>query len=421
MTILRRYLEQRAIPSSSPTLAQLLGPGNRSLAGVEVSQTSALRNMAVLRAVTLIADTVAGFPIRTYRARASSTSPAGELEEVRLPLFQGEAYPDVTWFEWKELSLVHALLWGDAYSLKIRNEGGDRVVRVLPIRPDAVEVRRQDPKKTPGNPSGKEFRLAGQRDWLSPAEVMHIPGLGYDGTRGLSPIGLARQAVGVAIAAEEVAAKLFDSGLMNGGFLEAQRDITEAEALAAKQNWREKVSGIVRSWEVAIVGTAFKYVPATIPPKEAQWLESRQFGIQEVARLYGVPPDLLMDNSATGNTAADQRAQSLVKFGLQHWVDRFENRMSVHLCPLGTNLKLEMANLLRGDAAARAAYYTAALDPVKGWMTRAEVRAVEQLPPEEEEPEAPPEEEPGDPPVAPVPDPDEEEDEDDEGTSQAAA
>lgn len=420
MTILRRYFEQRAIPSSSLTVSQLLGSGGRSLAGVEVSETSALRNMAVLRAVSLNADTIAGFPIRTYRDRASSTSAAGQLEEVRLPLFQGEAYPDVTWFEWKELSLVHLLLWGNAYSLKIRNEGGDRIVRVLPIRPDAIEVRRQDPKKTPGNPSGKEFRLAGQQKWLSPAEVMHIPGLGYDGTKGLSPIGLARQAIGVAMAAEEVAAKLFDSGLMNGGFLEAQRDITEDEAKAAKQNWREKVSGIVRSWEVAIVGTAFKYVPATIPPRDAQWLESRQFGIQEVARLYGTPPDLLMDNSATGNTAADQRAQSLVKFGLQHWVDRLENRMTVHLVPLGTSLKLDMSNLLRGDAAARAAYYTAALDPEKGWMTRAEVRAVEQLPPEEEEPEAPPEENPGDPPVAPVPDP-AEEDEDDEGTTQAAA
>lgn len=420
MTVLRRYLEQRAIPSSSLTLAQLLGSGNRSLAGVDVSETTALRNMAILRAVTLIADTVAGFPIRTYRDRASSTSPAGQLEEVRHPLFQGEAYPDLTWFEWKELMLVHVALWGDAYSLLIRNEGADRVVRVLPVRPDAVEVRRQDPRKTPGNPSGKQFRLAGQEEWLSPAEVMHVPGLGYDGVHGLSPIGLARQAVGVAMAAEEVAAKLFDSGLMSGGFLEAQRDITEDEAKAAKQNWREKVSGIVRSWEVAIVGTAFKYVPATIPPKDAQWIEARQFGVQEVARLYGVPPDLLMDNSATGNTAADQRAQSLVKFGLQHWVDRLENRMTVHLVPAGTRVKLDMSNLLRGDPASRATYYAAALDPDKGWMTRAEVRVIEELPPEEETPEEPAEEEPGDPPVAPVPDP-EEEDEGDEGTTQAAA
>jgi HK97 family phage portal protein len=420
VTVLRRYLDRRAIPSSSATLANILGFGSRTLAGVEVSETTALRNMAVLRAVALNADTIAGFPIRTYRDRADSTSPAGIRNEVHLPLFQGEAYPDVTWFEWKELTLVHLLLWGNAYSLKVRNEGGDRVARVLPIHPGTVDVRRQDPRRTPGNPSGKEFRLAGQEDWLSPAEVMHIPGLGYDGVKGLSPIGLARQAIGVAVAAEEVAAKLFDSGLLNGGVLEAQRDITEDEAKAAKQGWRDRVSGIVRTWEVAIVGSGFKYIPATIPPREAQWLEARQFGVQEVARLYGTPPDLLMDNSATGNTAADQRAQSLVKFGLQHWVDRLENRMSTHLCPAGTILQLEMGNLLRGDATGRSAYYTAALDPDKGWMTRAEVRAAENLPPEEDQPEDPPVDEPAPPPVAPVPDP-QQEDDGDEGTAQAAA
>lgn len=420
MTIIGRYLERRAIPSSSPTLANILGLSGRTLAGVDVTETSALQNTAVLRAVTLIADTIAGFPIRTYRDRASSTSPAGEREEVTLPLFAGEAYPDMTWFEWKELMLVHALLWGDAFSLKIRNEGGDKIARVLPLPPDKVDVRRQDPRRTPGNPSGKEFRLAGQSEWLSPAQVMHVPGIGYDGVRGLSLIGLARQAIGVAIAAEQVGAKLFDSGLLNGGFLQAEREITETEARAAKQSWREKVSGVVRSYEVAVLANGFKYVPATIPPKDAQWLDTRQFGIQEVARLYGIPADLLMDNSATGNTNVEDRATSLVKFGLQHWVDRFENRMTTHLVPLGTVVELDMRNLLRGDAAARASYYTAALNPATGWMNRNEVRALENLPPEEEDAEDPPEEEPAPPPVAPVPDP-QEEDEDDQGTSAAAA
>lgn len=421
MTVLRRWMEARGTYlSSDPALAEFLGFGRRTSAGVDVSATTAMRNAAVLRAVTLIADTVAGFPIKVYRDRATPTSPAGEREEVTPDLFKGEAYPDLTWFEWKELTLVHSLLWGNSYSLKVRNEGGDRIVRVLPIRPDKVDVRRVKP--TNRNPSGKEFQLHGNSEALTPAEIMHIPGLGYDGVKGVSVIEWGRQAIGTAIAAEDVAAKLFDSGLLNGGFLQAERDLTEKEADTVKQRWREKVAGVVRSYEIQILAQGLKYIPATIPPKEAQWLEARQFGVQEIARLYGVPADLLMDNSATGNTNVAERATSLQRFCLQHWVDRLQNRMSVHLVPLGSFVELTTDAYLRSDAKTRADVYALALDPDKGWMTRAEVRALENLPVEDEQPEDKPveEPEPAPPPVAPGPDPDEE-DEGDEGTSQAAA
>lgn len=427
MTVLRRWLEARdfgPVPLRDPALAEFLGIGRRTPAGVEVSETTAMRNTAVLRAVTLIADTVAGFPIKVFRDRASATSAKGEREDVtaNLPLFTGEAYPDMTWFEWKELMLVHLLLWGNAYALKIRNEAMTGVVRVLPIRPDCVQVRRVDPRTTQRNPSGKEFLLAGQEEWLTPAEIMHVPGLGYDGVKGMSVIEWGRNAIGTAIAAEDVAAKLFDSGLLNGGFIQAERELTEPEANTIKQRWREKVAGIVRSYEVQILAQGLKYIPATIPPKEAQWLEARQFGIQEIARLYGVPADSLMDNSATGNTNVADRATSLQRFCLQHWVDRLQGRMSAHLVPNGSFVELTTDAYLRSDAKTRAEVYALALDPEKGWMTRAEVRALENLATEDDEEEAPPAEEPAPPPLEPVPDDqDDDEEEEDDGTSAAAA
>lgn len=424
MTILGRYraartLENPSIPLSSPSIIEYLGGGVHTLAGVDVSEDSSLRNMAVWRAVNLIAGTTAGFPIKTFRDRATVGSPAGQREEVELALFQGEAYPDLSWFEWKELTLTHLLLWGNSYSLKIRNEGNDRVVRVLPIEPWRVTVERGPQSRL--NPSGKLFRVSGMGlRPLTPDSMLHVPGFGYDGLKGLSPIAYARQAVGTAIAAEQVAAKLFDSGLLNGGFIQAERELVEGEAEKIKQRWREKVAGVVRSYEVAILAQGLKYTPATIPPKEAQWIEARQFGVQEIARLFGVPADLLMDNSATGNTNVEQRATAFVKFGLQQWVDRLEDRMSHQLCPAGTFVEFSMENLLRGDTAARAQVYTAALNPQTGWMERNEVRALENLPPLAEpepvaEPEAEPDEEPEEEPA------DDEEPDDEEETQAGGA
>lgn len=400
MTVLGRYrrsLENPSIPLSSASIIDYLGGGMPTLSGVDVSPESSLRNMAVWRAVNLISGTMAGFPIKTFRDRASSTSPAGQREEVTLPLFQGEAYPDMSWFEWKEITLAHQLLWGNSYSLKIRNEGGNRVARVLPLEPWRVTVERGPQSRL--NPSGKRFKVSGIGGMpLTPDEILHIPGFGYDGLCGLSPIAAARQAIGTAIAAEQVAAKLYDSGLLNGGFIQAERELKEGEAEKIRQRWREKVAGVVRSYEVAILGNGLKYQPATIPPKDAQWLEARQFGVEEIARLYGVPADMLMDNSATGNTNVEDRATAFVKFGLQPWVDRFEDRVSHQLCPEGTFVELSMDNLLRGDTKTRAEVYAAALSA--GWMTVNEVRALENLPPlaeqpapapvvEEDEPEGP--------------------------------
>ncbi|MGH7426530.1 MAG: phage portal protein [Candidatus Methylomirabilales bacterium] len=392
MTVLGGILERRAslerpsIPLSAANIVEYLGGGARSHAGIDVTQDSALRNMAVWRAVNLLSSRIASLPLKAYRNLGDNTRV--EVTD-QLALFMGEAYPDLTWYEYLETTLVHLLLWGNAYTLKIRNEAGDKILRVLPIEPSRVEVTR-GPSSAP-NPSGKMFRIAGiSAEPLTPAEIMHIPGLGYDGLVGLSPIAYAREAIGVAVAAEEVAAKMYDSGLLNAGYIQAEVDLTDEEAAKVKQRWRERVAGVVRSYEVAVLATGLKYMPATIPPKDAQWIEARQFGVQEIARLYGIDPDHLMENSSTGNTNTEQRAINLVKFAFPQWITRVEKRMSVHLAPRATFVEFSVDALLRGDALSRAQVYTAALGG--GWMTINEVRDLENLPMLEDLPDEPVEE-----------------------------
>lgn len=412
-----RTLENPAIPLSSDAIVGYLG-GPRSWSGFNVTERGAMQNMAVWRAVNLLASTAAGLPLKLYK----DASPGGVRTEVSdNDLFRGEAYPDLTWYEYVETTLLHLLLNGNAYSLKIRNEAGDRILRVLPLPPDCIEVERG--KASERNPSGKTFRLAlpGQveHEVLTPREVMQIPGLSYDGLKGMSPIEYARNAIGTAGAAEMVAAKMFDSGLMNAGFIQSEMELNEAEAKKIKQRWRENVAGIVRSYEIAILANGLKYVPATIPPKDAQWLEAREFGIEEIARLYGVPADLLMDNSATGNTNVEQRAASFVKFGFGSLLRRVEKRFSVHLAPRATFAEFSLDALLRGDALSRSQVYASAI--TAGWMTVNEVRALENLPPLATDEEAQDDEEQEPPaPLAPVPDPEANDEEDQEDEANAA-
>lgn len=371
----RTSLENPSIPLSASSIVTYLGGGARTFAGVDVSEDSALHVMAVWRAVNLISSRIASLPLKVYR-----NMPDGLRVDVtgEQALFQGEAYPDVTWYEYLETSLVHLLLWGNAYTLKIKNEAGDKILRVLPIEPSRVTVKRGPSSSL--NPSGKTFKVAGMSlDPLTPAEVMHVPGLGYDGIKGLSPIAYARQAIGVSVAAEEVAAKMFDSGLLNAGYIQAETELTDDQAAQIKQGWRDKIAGVVRSYEVAILANGLKYTPATIPPKDAQWLEARQFGVQEISRLYGVDPDFLAENSATGNTNVEQRSINLVKYGLNQWLTRLEKRISVHLAPRATFVEFALNGLLRGDAATQSGFYASALGA--GWMTVNEVRALENLPP----------------------------------------
>lgn len=379
----RRSIENPLIPLSSANIVEYLGGGSRTWAGVDVSPDNSLQTMAVWRAVNLISSRIAALPLKVYR-----TDDEGIRQEVTdLPLFRGEAYPDLTWYEFLETTLVHLLLWGNSYSLKIRNEAGDRILRVLPIEPSRVEVSRGP--STEANPSGKRFRIERLGDeYLTPYSVMHVPGLGYDGLRGLSPIAYARQAIGVGMAAEQVAGKMFDSGLLNAGYIQVEpgtQELTKEDAERIKRNWREKVAGVVRSYEIAVLESGLKYVPATIPPREAQWLEAREYGVEEIARLYGVPADLLMDNSATGNTNVEQRAMSFVKFGLHQWITRLEKRITVHLAPRATFAEFVLNGLLRGDALSQANVYASAIGA--GYLTVNEVRALENLPPlPEEEP-----------------------------------
>jgi HK97 family phage portal protein len=389
-------------PITAGRILEMLG-GAPVHAGVSVSETSALGVTAVYRAVNLIAGTVGGLPIRAFRDRDDG------LEDLGAPWFETEPYPDVSPFQYKEHVLTDLLLWGNHYSLKIRSENGDRILRLLRVPPWSTTVERT--RSTGLNPSGKLYKCQGATTPYTPWELLHVPGLGYDGLTGLSPISLARQAIGLALAAEEYGARLFGSGALMSGILTTDQTLPdEAAAEALKRRWKEKIAGVARSHEVAILDRGAKFEPVSINPEDAQMLATRQFSIQEIARLFGVPPFLLADSSGSTSWGSGLQTfgEMFVRFTLGPWLARVEQRFSAHLLPRGTEARFVTDALLRGSATERASYYQTM--KTIGALTVDEIRDKENLPPlpddeeqqelpEPDEEEAPAEDTPEEAPV----------------------
>lgn len=360
-----------SLSSTTPDFFRLMGGYGPSLSGVSVTEQSALTLAAVWRAVTLTSSTVASLPLKVFK-----DSPTGIRVPQENTLFVDPMYPEITWYEGIETLTASMMLYGNGYALKIWNEAGTKIARLLPLDPATVSVRRVEP--TDANPSGKLFRLEGVGDELTAFEVMHLPGLSFNGLEGLPVVGYAKETIGAAIAAEQVAAKMFDSGLLTGGILQAESDMTDEQAEQARMRWREKTSGVVRSYEVALLSAGWRFIPTQLPPEQAQWIESRHFSVAEIARFFGMPPALLFEYGDTGNVEADKLGAQWLRFGLNGLLRRIEHRLSMHVLPRGTFCEFTREGLLQGNPKEQAEIHSLAVDK---WMTKNEIRALHNLPP----------------------------------------
>jgi HK97 family phage portal protein len=379
----RSSLENPSIPITSQTLVDMLvGPPADS--GVHVSEKSALAMPAVYRAVALLSGTVASLPLHAYEEGADDTRRKVPAEIVDAP------HPDLTRFEWLELALVHNLSWGNTYFRTLRDQTG-KVTELWPIEPSRVRVGRAksghkvyavsttDLGSSAGLATGQDLE---DRLPFTDREILHVPGLGYDGTVGLSPIALARQGIGLAIAAERYGAKLFGSGNLLTGILTTDQKLSQDQAEVIKSRWKAQHSGLDAAHDIGVLGQGTKFQSITVPPEDAQFIESRRFQIAEVARIYGVPPHMLMDTerSTSWGTGIEQQSIGFVVWTLRPWLLRFEQRLS-RLLPAGQFVKFNVEGLLRGDSVQRAQFYKGMWD--LGAFSTNEIRALEDRPPVE--------------------------------------
>ena len=359
-----RSIESPRIPLSSANILEALG-GRPADSGVTVTEKNSLEMAAVWRAVSLIAGTAASLPLKTYQR--------GSLEESPLRVLR-EPNPAHTPFEFWETVYLHLLLWGNAYVLKERATGG-QVLNLWPLHPSRVQVGVVRAEKV--------FTVDGDLDQpFSADRIMHIPGLGYDGVTGASPIRLASQGIGLSLAAERYGAKLFGSGSLMGGILQTDQRIDEPTAERLKARWRDKVAGLDRAHDVAILDAGATFQTVTMPNNDAQFIESRRFQISEIARLFGVPPHMLMDTekSTSWGTGIEQQSIGFVVYTLRSaWLSRIEQRITKELGPTNVYAKYKVEGLLRGDSTARANFYRVMREV--GAFSANDIRELEEMTP----------------------------------------
>jgi HK97 family phage portal protein len=364
----RRSLENPAYPLTSQALIDLFT--RKVGSGVSVSEETALNIPAVKRAVDLVAGRAAGLPLKLYRDMG------GERQVLETPTLLREPYPDVTPFVFWELAYTDLLLWGNSFHYKVRTEGGGPwdIVKLLRIPPVDVTVKRDE--VTARNPSGKWFEVNQQR--FSPYEVMHIQAQGHDGLKGLGRVGLGAEALGVALAAEATAARLFGDGLQFAGILSSDQNINSEQAKGIAAMFREALAAGGRGPKIPVLGRGTTFEKIQMSSDEAQFIQAREFQIREVANLFGVDLALLSDPNAVMNYGEAQK-QNFIDFTLDPWLLRVEQAASLHLVPRGQFFEYTRGAFLRADTRTRFQTYATAVQ--FGLMSRNECRALENLPP----------------------------------------
>lgn len=368
----RTSIESPALPLTSTALVNWLG-GTPTYAGVAVNERNAVRFIAVYRAVSLVSGVIASMDLKVRRGTS-----------IVQTAIAADPHPDMTAFEFWERVFWQELLSGDAFASKLKITRGPRAGDVIGLDPypmGTVHPRRV--KRTTKNPWGKEFDvdLDDGHKVLTPFDVWHVPGPGYEGEQGLSPIGVARQSLGIGLAAEEFGGRHFGSGSLVSGVLQTDAAVDQGVAETIKARFLEKTRGRDRFHDVAVLDRGLKFVPIGVSPKDAMFLEAIDATVVDVARLYGLPPHLLADveRSTSWGTGIEQQNLALIAFTLGPWMTRAEQRFSKELLPRGMNADFDTASLLRGDLKTRMAAHRDAI--WAGFKQPAEARADEGMPP----------------------------------------
>ena len=335
---------------------------------------------AVYSCVRILAEAVAGLPLHLYRYKEDG----GKEKATDHPLYlllHDEPNPEMSSFVFRETLMTHLLLWGNAYAQIIRNGKGE-VMALYPLMPNKMSVDRDENGQLyyTYTRSAEEAKTAETgRVILLPKDVLHIPGLGFDGLVGYSPIAMAKNAIGLAIATEEYGAKFFANGAAPSGVLEHPGTIKDPSRV--REAWQSQFGGSANSGKIAVLEEGMKYTPISISPEQAQFLETRKFQINEIARIFRVPPHMVGDLEKSSFSNIEQQSLEFVKYTLDPWVVRWEQSIARTLLSEEEKrtcfVKFNLEGLLRGDYASRMNGYATARQ--NGWMSANDIRELENL------------------------------------------
>lgn len=361
----------RADPVTLEEFGYLLGRGRgnsiSTKAGTVVGPQRVLGITAWYSGVRYLSEAVAGLPWDHFMR-------LGADERERRAPQAWLASPDVeqTWYGFVEFAMMSLLHRGNSYSFKLRN-GAGQVVGLRELRPDRVTAG-QAPDGT------KRFLVDQIERPFTAREVLHIPGLCYDGRVGLNPIAANAEALGAVAATDDYAARFFGSGTHLGGVISVPQELDDTQARDLRAVWDRFHQGLQNAHQTGVLSKGATYTPLALNAKDTQLIASRQWGVLEVARVLRIPPHKLYELSRATFSNIEHQAIEAVVDSVRPWVQRIEAAINADpdLVLPGHFVEANLEGLLRGDSAARASFYTSGING--GWLSPGKAARKENLP-----------------------------------------
>jgi len=345
-----------------------------STAGKMVTERSAMQMTAVYSCVRILSEAIAELPLHVYKY----TDSGGKEKAVDHPLYlllHDEPNPEMSSFVFRETLMTHLLLWGNAYAQIIR-DGRGRVIALYPLLPDRMEVSRTEKGEL-----YYRYQKEGREYLLRREEVLHIPGLSFDGLVGYSPIAMAKNAIGMALATEEYGSKLFANDARPSVVLEHPGILKDPAKI--RDSWNEIYRGSDNAHKVAVLEEGMSVKTLSMPPEQAQFLETRKFQIEEICRIFRVPPHLVANLERATFSNIEHQSISFVVHTIRPWLVRLEMAFNKSLFSESekkeyfTNFVVD--GLLRGDYSSRMQGYAVGIQ--NGFLSPNDVRSLENLNP----------------------------------------
>lgn len=367
------------VQNPSQWLMDWLGSG-KSSTGLDVHETTAMQSMAVYACVKVLAEAVGSLPMEVY----TRLDGGGKALANKHPLYRilhNFPNPEMTALDFRETMMTHLLLWGNAYA-EIERDVSGRPIALWPLRPDRMQIWRGF--------ADTNYQLeywyslyTGGMTILAPSEVLHLKNLSIDGIRGLSPIAHQREAVGLALALESYAGHFFGNDATPGGFLSHPGKLSENARANLKAGWEAGHRGLDNSSRMAVFEEGITFQKVGIPPEDAQFLQSRQFQLTEIARMYRVPAHLIGDMGRVTHANIEHLGIDFVTHTMRPIAVTWEQAIQQKLF-LDSEQDTYFAEflfdaLLRGDIATRYASY--AIARTSSFMSVNEIRLRENLNP----------------------------------------
>lgn len=327
--------------------------GSPPTAGAKVNEETALRYITVYSCVRVLAEAVGSLPLFVYRTRPNGRGSDKATDHPVYELLHDLPNDEMTSLTWRETSMGHLTLSGNTYSI-ITFNGKGQAIDLYPVPWNMVEPRRN-------KDTGKiEYQVndRGKIEVFPAEKVFHIPGFGFDGIKGYSPIRMAAEAIGLGIAATEFSSRFYSQGMNIGGVLEHPTELSDP-AYERLQKWIEEMgSGMANSWKPLILEGGMKFNRIPMPLTDAQFIETRKFTRDEICGLFRVPPHMIANLERSTNNNIEHQGIEFVQHTLLPYVTRWEQTINWKLFTKeeraqGYYAKFNVSGLLRGDYKSR--------------------------------------------------------------------